>query len=132
MPDTPSRPELPPEGISELPTAPDSSAGRFSISSTQASILVAVIALIGGVIGAGVSGYVSWRTSSDKNAQEIQLEKDKEAASKELARLQFESQLILKAVDTKSRDEAMRNLQFFLEAGFLSLTGSKISELKPS
>jgi hypothetical protein len=57
------------------------------------------------------------------------LERQKQAAAAELARHEFETKLILKAIETPDREEAIRNLQFFLHAGFIQDTEGKIASL---
>jgi hypothetical protein len=46
-----------------------------------------------------------------------------------LARQEFETKLILKAIETPDRQEAIRNLQFFLSAGFIQDKEGKIANL---
>ncbi|MCF6446083.1 lytic transglycosylase domain-containing protein [Nereida sp. MMG025] len=52
-----------------------------------------------------------------------------QSSIEDLARLEFETSLILEAIDTEDRAEAIRNLRFFVEAGFISDVEGKISSL---
>ena len=72
---------------------------------------VALVGVLGAVIGAGITGFFSWKSGS-------QIEAQKEKSASELAKADFETRLIFKAVDTTSQEEARRNLIFFLNAGF--------------
>lgn len=67
-------------------------------------------AIIAGIISIGVSIYTSYENRL--------LEKD-----------QFESNLILKAIDTKSIDSSKRNLRFLIEGGFISKDNEKIKKV---
>lgn len=112
-----------------------------SISGAQATIAGALVALLSGWMGATItssSGEAISATNA-QNALEIErtkvqgnldLELSKQASAENLARLEFESSLILGAIQDSNREEAIRNLRFFLAAGFISDPDGKISALQ--
>jgi hypothetical protein len=60
------------------------------------------------------------------------IEKTKQEATTKLARQEFETRLIFRAIEgSASEEERTRNLLFFLKAGFLTDPDGKISSLKP-
>lgn len=112
-----------------------------SVSAAQATIAGAAIALLSGVIGASISSSSGEKISETNAANaliiertkvqgSLDLEESKQTAAENLARLEFESSLILKAIETDDRDEAIRNLRFFVSAGFISDEGERISQLR--
>ncbi len=115
--------------------------GERSISGAQATIAGAILALLSGWIGATISSSSS-ETISETNAASaleiertkvqgnLDLELSKQSAAENLARLEFETSLILGAIEDSSREEAIRNLRFFLAAGFISDPGGKIASLQ--
>ena len=115
--------------------------GDRSISGAQATIAGAILALLSGWIGATITSSSS-ETISETNAEttlkiertkvqgNLDLELSKQSAAENLARLEFETSLILGAIEDSSREEAIRNLRFFLAAGFVSDPNGKISSLQ--
>lgn len=111
-----------------------------SITAAQATVAGAVIALLSGLIGAVISSSSS-ETISETNAANalkiertkvqgnLDLEASKQSSAANLARQEFETSLILQAIETEDREEAIRNLRFFVAAGFISDTDGKISAL---
>ena len=59
----------------------------------------------------------------------LQLEKEKQDATAKLARQEFETKLIMQAVQGVPSEVATKNLQYFLHAGFISDPDGKISRL---
>jgi hypothetical protein len=86
------------------------------------------LAMYGGMIAlitaiAGVSSiYI-------QSSQARALEKEKARETIQLERQRFETALIIKAIETGSREEARRNLLFFINAGFLPDENHKIRDL---
>jgi hypothetical protein len=110
------------------------------ITAAQAALLSAFCGLVGGVAGAYIAGRSSEKvadltafsaTSVEKIKVEgdLRLEESKQKSTESLARKQFETTLIFKAVDTPNRADAIRNLRFFVRAGFLPDSEGKISAL---
>src|SRR5262249_22056403 len=62
----------------------------------------------------------------------LELERSKQAATESLERKKFETSLILDAIKTASRSDAIRNLKFFVAAGFVSDPDGKIVRLDDS
>lgn len=60
----------------------------------------------------------------------LDLEKSRQIAAQELERSKFETTLIFEAIKTPSRSDAIRNLKFFVAAGFVSDKEKRISSLK--
>jgi len=77
-----------------------------SIGPGAATILAAAIAVIGGIIGASITGYAN-----------LGLEREK-----------LRSRLILKSVETRDPKEAIKMLRFFLDLGLLEDTTGAIAE----
>ena len=93
----------------------------FGSIATNTTILVAVIGAIATGAGAVVTGW-----------HNVMLEKSKQEAAARLARQDFETKLIFRAVEgSDSAEERARNLKFFLDAGFLSDPDNKIRNLSP-
>src|SRR5262249_25268377 len=59
----------------------------------------------------------------------LDLEKSKQAATEILERKRFETSLILDAIKTPSRTDAVRNLKFFVAAGFVTDNDGRIERL---
>jgi hypothetical protein len=59
----------------------------------------------------------------------LQLEKEKQDAAAKLARQEFETKLIMQAVQGVPSEVATKNLQYFLHAGFIGDPDGKISRL---
>lgn len=70
-----------------------------------------IIAALVGLVGTGVGAYMQGRSQLN------------------IERLKFESNLILKAIETGNREEAKNNLLFLVHAGFIEDTGGKIAAL---
>jgi hypothetical protein len=82
---------------------------------TQATILVAVIGALSAALVAVVSETI------------------KSSAQIRLAKSEFETKLIFRAIEGSStEEERARNLNFFLKAGFLSDPDGRIAALSPS
>jgi hypothetical protein len=89
-----------------------------SFSPAQATVLVAVIGLLGAAAGAVITGVVN-----------ILTEFQKEGAAVAQAQHEFEYRVILKAIDAPSRDAQASNLQFVLAAGIIHDPEGKIARL---
>lgn len=100
---------------SEL-TAASGSGIRFT--SAQATVAAALLAVISAVIG----GLIQAGTTRD-------IEVLRANAADKLAKNKFETTLILKAIEAPSRETQIRNLKFFLKAGFISDTDGKIAAI---
>jgi S1-C subfamily serine protease len=59
----------------------------------------------------------------------IDLEKQKQDAAERLDRAKFETTLILKATEASRREDQIRNLKFFLTAGFIRDPDNKIANM---
>jgi uncharacterized protein YecT (DUF1311 family) len=95
--------------------------GGFAFTATHATVIAAIVAAIGTAFGAFLSAHES-----------LKLEEAKHNSAAELARQEFETKLIFRAIEgSDSADERTRNLKFFLDAGFLSDPDHKIQKLNP-
>jgi hypothetical protein len=117
------------------------SKGRgFSFTSGQATVAAAVIALLSAILGGVFQGSVTRDVESGKNQAllsveklkadaSIALEKQKQDAAERLDCAKFETTLILKATEAANRDDQIRNLKFFLNAGFIHDPDGKIAKM---
>jgi hypothetical protein len=105
-------------------------ANRKGLTAAQATIAGAVIALVSGVAGALIAAWSSQSVEKEKSLRSLDLEKSKQLASESLERKKFETSLILEAIKTPSRADAIRNLKFFVAAGFVSDPDGKIARLQ--
>src|SRR5262245_49425842 len=107
------------------------SEGR-GLTSTHATVLAALFAMVSAIAGAAVSAYFTLETESTKSIALRDIEKAKQEAATKLARQEFETRLIFRAIEgSASHEERTRNLLFFLKAGFLTDPDGKIASLKP-
>jgi hypothetical protein len=83
-----------------------------SLTVAQATVVGAILSLLGGVVGAYVAGKFAYN-------QAIDLETKK-----------FETTLIFDAIKAPTRADAVKNLRFFVSAGFLSDKDGKIAKLQ--
>lgn len=92
------------------------------ISRPLAIVIAAGCAVVGGVAGAIIEG------SFDQTTQ-ITVEETRVSGALELERIEFQSELILKAIDTDDQQAAIRTLRFFANAGLIPAFESKVLEL---
>jgi S1-C subfamily serine protease len=116
-------------------------AGRgIRFTSGQATVVGALIALLSAVIGGSIQGLVTQDVEAGKNQallrveqlkaeSNIALENKKQDAAERLDRAKFETTLILKATEAVKRDDQVRNLKFFLNAGFIRDPDQKIAKM---
>jgi hypothetical protein len=114
--------------------------GRSGLTTAQASIAGAALALLGGVLGASITAWSSLNVEADKSNNLVQikrlevtgnldLENSKQRATEALEDKKFETSLILEAIKTPSRTDAIRNLKFFVKAGFVTDKQGRIAAL---
>lgn len=114
-------------------------AKRSGLTTAQASIAGALLALVSGIAGAAITAWSTQSVESDKSLTSLQikeleikgnldLEKSKQAATEALERKRFETSLILDAIKAP-RTDAIRNLRFFVAAGFVSDPEGRIANL---
>jgi hypothetical protein len=113
---------------------------RRGLTASQATIAGAVLALVSGVLGALIAAWSSQNIATGNSLTSLQieelkakgsldLEKSKQLATEALERKKFETSLILDAIKTPSRADAIRNLKFFVAAGFVTDTDGRIAKL---
>jgi hypothetical protein len=113
---------------------------RRGLSASQATIAGAVLALVSGVVGALITAWSSQNIATGNSLTSLQveklkvtgnldLEKSKQLATEALERKKFETSLILDAIKTPSRADAIRNLKFFVAAGFVTDLDGRIAKL---
>jgi hypothetical protein len=106
----------------------------------QATVTGAALALISGLIGGLIQSAATKDVEAGKNQAmiaiedlkakaNITLEKQKQDAAERLDREKFETTLILKATEAASRQDQIRNLKFFLNAGFITDAEGKIAKM---
>jgi hypothetical protein len=108
----------------------EAEAKRSGLTANQATVAGAILALVSGVIGAGITAWSSQNIESGKSLNALQIEELKAKGNLQIERKKFETQLILDAIKTPSRSDAIRNLKFFVEAGFITDEGGKMAKLK--
>ena len=112
----------------------------FGFSPALATVAAAALAVVSGIGGAFIQSLTTRDVEAGKSATalsvektkaegELAIERQKQNAAADLARQEFETKLILKAIETPDREEATRNLQFFLKAGFIQDKEGKIANL---
>ena len=119
----------------------EAAGGRgLQLSTAQATVAAGLLALISGVVGGAIQALTTRDVESGKNAalvkiEEVKanagvaLEQQKQKAAERLDRVKFETTLILKATESPDRDEQVRNLKFFLNAGFITDPEGKIARI---
>jgi hypothetical protein len=99
--------------------------------------------LVSAIGGGLIQGWFNRDVEADKNRSlitietrkvdaNIALEKQKQESTEKLERAKFETELIMKAIEAPKREEQIRNLKFFLTAGFISDPGGKIANMNES
>ena len=112
----------------------------FTFTSAQATIAAAALALLSAVLGGLIQGAITRDVEKGKNQAlleieklkdeaTIQLEQQKQDAAERLDRAKFETTLILKATEAANREDQIRNLKFFLNAGFIRDPDNKIAKM---
>jgi hypothetical protein len=102
----------------------------LGLTTAQATVAGAVIALVSGVAGALIAARSTERIAAENAAASIAIENTKQSAAADIARKSFESSLIFEAIKAPTRADAIRNLRFFVAAGFLTDSGGRIANLK--
>jgi uncharacterized protein YecT (DUF1311 family) len=118
-----------------MPTAKDvdaPSGAGFSFTATHATIIVALLGAIGTGAGAIFTARENLRLEEARRVAAAELEQAKHNAAADLARMEFEIKLIFRAIEGSDSTERIRNLQFFLDAGFLRDPEGRIRNLDPS
>jgi S1-C subfamily serine protease len=111
---------------------------RFT--SAQATVAGATLALFSALVGAIIQGFVTRDVEAGKNKalisveelkarSNIELEQQRQKAAEHLDRAKFETTLILKAIEAAKREDQIRNLRFFLNAGFIGDPEGKIAKI---
>jgi S1-C subfamily serine protease len=106
----------------------------------QATVAAAILAVVSGIIGALIQGWFTKDVAAANNRaliaveklkaeENIALEKQKQDAAERLDRAKFETTLILKAVEAPKRDDQIKNLKFFLTAGFIKDPDGKLAKI---
>lgn len=119
----------------------ENSAGRgIRFTTSQATVAAAFLALFSAVLGGAIQGWFAKDVETERSSAlleieklkaqgTIDLEKEKQVATERLERLEFETTLILKAIEAPLREDQIRNLKFFLNAGFISDADGKIARM---
>jgi hypothetical protein len=112
----------------------------IKFTSGQATVAAATLALLSAVAGGVIQGLVTRNVEASKNQAlvaveelkakgNLDLESNKQEATERLERAKFETTLILKATEAAKREDQIRNLKFFLNAGFIRDPGGKIAQM---
>lgn len=112
----------------------------IKLTSAQATVAASALALFSALIGALIQGVMTRDVEAGKSqalieveglkaTANIELEKQKQDAVERLDRAKFETTLILKATESPKRDDQIRNLKFFLDAGFIRDPDGKLAKM---
>ncbi|WP_428667689.1 phage tail tip lysozyme [Reyranella sp.] len=115
-------------------------AKKTGLSTAQATVAGATLALISGLAGALISAWstrdieggkalASQAIEQSKVQGTLKLEQIRQEATLALEQKKFETNLIFEAIKQPSREDSIRNLQFFVAAGFIADKDGKISKL---
>jgi hypothetical protein len=99
------------------------------LTAAQATVVAAGLALVSGGLGGAIQAWSSRDIEAAKSQALVDIERLKAEAAERLDRAKFETTLILKATEAPSRDEQIRNLRFFLNAGFIRDPEGKIARI---
>jgi hypothetical protein len=113
----------------------------IKFTTAQATVAAGVLALVSAIVGGAIQAWVTRDVEASKSlalieiervkaTANIDLERQKQDAAERLDRAKFESTLILKATESPKREEQVRNLKFFLNAGFIRDPDSKIANME--
>lgn len=91
---------------------------RYFLSPGMAALIAALFGIFASVITASMTGY-----------ENIRLERLKQEQNIELERLKQEFQIIIRASENRTEQDAAENLLFFVEIGVLQDENGKIREL---
>lgn len=118
------------------------STGRgISFTSAQATVAAAALAVTSAIAGGLIQAAVTKDVESSRNDAQLEierlrakatidLEKQKQDAAQRIAQDEFETTLILRAIEAPNRETQIRNLKFFLNAGFISDMEGKIADME--
>jgi hypothetical protein len=112
----------------------------IKFTSGQATVAAAIVALLSALLGGVIQGSFNRDVEAGKNKAlidveelkakaNIALEKQKQDAVERLDRAKFETTLILKATEAPKREDQIKNLKFFLNAGFIKDPEGKIAKI---
>ena len=112
---------------------------RFT--SAQATVAAAALAVLSAVVGGLIQSSSTRDVEANRSDAQfeieklranatIQLEEQKQEAAERLERAEFETTLILKAIEAPAREDQIKNLKFFLNAGFISDEDGKIAAIE--
>lgn len=117
------------------------SAGRgISFTSAQATVAAAALAVLSAVAGGLIQSISSRGIETERSVAQLEIERlraqstidletQKQLAAERLERAEFETTLILRAIEAPEREDQIRNLKFFLNAGFISDDEGKIAAI---
>jgi hypothetical protein len=103
----------------ELKKKGQEQSGFLKFNAITGTIVVALVGLLGTAIAGLIQARSNYRTQTD-------LEKTKSDSNLVLERRKFESDLILKAIETGGGEASTRNLLFLLKAGFIEDPDGKL------
>jgi hypothetical protein len=96
---------------------------------SQATVAAAMLALASGIIGGLIQGWQARYAEEGKNNALVKIEGIKVDANIELDKRRFETSLITKATESPDRLEQIKNLKFYLKAGFLRDPEGKLADI---
>lgn len=117
-----------------------SSGKGIRFTSAQATVAAAALAVLSAVAGGLIQAAMTKDVETSRNDAQLEmerlraqatidLEQQKQDAADRIAQNDFETTLILRAIEAPSRETQIRNLKFFLNAGFISDAEGKIANM---
>jgi hypothetical protein len=108
------------------------SRGRgLQLTAAQATVAAAIFALAGGIFGSIIQASTTREVETGKGQTSLDVERIKNQGLLDLEREKFETDLIRTALSVQDEQDRIKNLQFFLKAGFIKDPRGIIAKLNP-
>lgn len=119
----------------------ENASGRgIRFTSAQATVAAAALAVVSAIAGGLIQSMSSKDIEEERSEAQLEIERlraqaaidleaQKQLAAERLERAEFETTLILKAIEAPNKEEQIKNLKFFLNAGFITDDEGKIAAI---
>lgn len=101
----------------------------LKVSPQLALVFGALLSAISAIVGAAIQFEATIEAEGTKSKSAIEVERERSNAQQVLERQKFEANLILKSTESPSRDERIRNLKFFINAGYIKDGSDRILKM---
>jgi hypothetical protein len=105
---------------------------KLPLTVPQATVAAALLALLGGLCGSVVQYFTTRDVEAGKSQTSLDVERTRNQGILDLERAKFETDLIKTALSVPREQDRIKNLEFFLKAGFIKDPQGKIAALKPA